>query len=91
MLLTMGLRRTPSLCIIGSPYNLGGLEPVGLRCLHMSSVSVDFLSNCVVLRSVDSVGSLVSFLYDESSRREVFFLFVVHGIENYSGVSLVRW
>jgi hypothetical protein len=73
MLLTMGLRGTPSLCIFGSPYNLGGLEPVGRSCLRLSSVSVDLLSNCMVLHSVDSGGSLVSFLYDESSRREVIF------------------
>jgi hypothetical protein len=73
MLLTMGLRGTPSLCIFGSPYSLGGLELDGLSCLQISSVSLDFLSNFVVLRSVDSVGSLVSLLYAESSRREVIF------------------
>src|SRR5215469_8336982 len=50
----MGLRGTPSLCILGSPYSLGGLEPDGLSCLQISSESVDFLSNFVVLRSVDS-------------------------------------
>jgi hypothetical protein len=68
MLLTMGLRGTSSLCIFGSPYILGGLDPDGLRCLHIFSASVDYLSNFVVLRSVDSVGSLVNLLYAESSR-----------------------
>ena len=38
MLLMMGLRRTTSLCIFRSPYSLGGLEPTGRNCLHMSSV-----------------------------------------------------
>ena len=64
MLLTMGLRGIPSLCIFGSPYSLGGLQPAGRSCLHVSSVRVDFLSTSVVLRSVESVGSLASRLYD---------------------------
>jgi hypothetical protein len=33
MLLTVGLIGTPSLCIFGNPYNLGGLEPDRSRCL----------------------------------------------------------
>jgi len=66
MLLTVGLRGTPSLCIFGSPYSLGGLEPAGRSCLCMSSVRVDFLSNSVVFHSVESVGSLASLLYDGS-------------------------
>jgi hypothetical protein len=75
MSLKMGLRGTPSLCIFGSPYGLGGLEPVGHSCLHISSVRVDFLSSNVVFRSVESVGSLACLLYDGSSRREVIFGF----------------
>ena len=71
MLLTVGLRGTPSLCIFGSPYSLGGLEPAGCSCLHISSVRVNFLSSSVIFRSVESVGSLAGFLYDRSSRKEV--------------------
>ena len=73
MLLTMGLRGTLSLCIFGSPYSLGGLEPAGCSCLHVSSVRVDFLNSSVVFHSVESVGSLATLLYDGSSRREVIF------------------
>ena len=62
MLLTMGLSGTTSLCILGSPYNLGGLEPAGPSCWHVSSVNDDFLSNAMVFRSIEPVGSLVSFL-----------------------------
>ena len=47
MLLTMGLSGTP-LCILGSPYSLGGLEPAGPSCWCVSSVRDDFLSNGVV-------------------------------------------
>ena len=68
ILLTIGLSRTPSLCILGSPYNLGGLEPVVLSCLCVSSVNEDFLSNSVVFRSIAVVGSLASLLYAGSSR-----------------------
>ena len=73
MLLTVGLRGTPSLCIFGSPYSRSGLEPVGHSRLHISSVSVDFLSSSAVLRSVNSVGSLARLLYDGSSSREAIF------------------
>ena len=38
MLLTKGLRGTPSLCIFGSPYGLGGLEPARRICVLISSV-----------------------------------------------------
>jgi hypothetical protein len=69
MLLTVGLSGTPSLCILGSPYILGGLEPAGLSCRCVSSVSEDFLSSNVVFRSIASVGSLASFLYAGSSGR----------------------
>jgi hypothetical protein len=62
MLLTVGLRGNPSLCILGSPYSRGGLDPVGSSCLHISLVSVDILSSSAVLHSVDSVGSLVRLL-----------------------------
>jgi len=48
MLLTMGLRGTPSVCIFGSPNSLVGLEPAGCSCLHVSSVREDFLSSSVV-------------------------------------------
>ena len=62
MLLTVGLSGTPSLCILGSLHNLGGLEPAGPSCRRVSSVIDDFLSNAMVFRSIESVGSLVSFL-----------------------------
>ena len=62
MLLTMGLNGIPSLCILGSPYILGGLEPAGHSCRRVSSVSEDFLSSNVVFRSIASVGSLASCL-----------------------------
>ena len=68
MLLTIGLSGTPSLCILGSPYNLGGLEPVVLSCRRFSSVNEDFLSSSVVFRSIVVVGSLASLLYAGSSR-----------------------
>ena len=61
MLLTMGLSGTP-LCILGSPYNLDGLEQAGPSCRRVSSVIDDFFGNAVVFRSIESVGSLVSFL-----------------------------
>ena len=48
MLLTVGLRGTPSLCILESPYSRGGLQPVGCSCLHISSASVDFLNSSAV-------------------------------------------
>jgi len=60
--LTMGLRGTPSLCIFGRPYNLGDLEPDGRSCLHRSSLSEDFFSSCVVLRSYGVRGVLGQFL-----------------------------
>jgi hypothetical protein len=54
MLLTMmGLNGTPSLCILGSPYILGGLEPAELSCQRVSSVSEDFLSSNVVFVLLD--------------------------------------
>ena len=62
MLLAIGLSGIPSLCILGSLYNLGGLEPAGHICRHVSSGIDDFLSKAVVFRSIESVGSLVSFL-----------------------------
>jgi len=52
MLLTMGLKGTPSLCIFGSPFSLGGLELAWRSCLLISSVRVDFLSSNVVFCSV---------------------------------------
>ena len=61
MLLTMGCRGTPSLCIFGSPYSLGGLEPAWRSCLLISSVRANVLSSSVVFRSVESVGSLAVF------------------------------
>ena len=72
MLLTMGLRGTNSLCIFGSPYSLGGLQPAGRSCLHVSSVRVDFLSSSVVFRSVESVGSVASLLQGGAKRTHVF-------------------
>jgi hypothetical protein len=57
MLLTVDLRGTPSLCIFGSPYSLGGLELAGRSCLHISSVRVDFLNSSVVFHSVELVES----------------------------------
>jgi hypothetical protein len=73
MLLTMILNGTPSLCILGIPYILGGLEPAGFICWRVSSVSEDFLSSSVVFRSIASVGSLAGFRYADSSRRDVIF------------------
>ena len=75
MLLRMGLRGTPSLCIFGIPDSLGGLELAGRSCFLISSVRVDFLSSSMVFRSIKSVGSLASLLYDGDSRREVIFCF----------------
>jgi hypothetical protein len=60
MLLTMGLRGTPYICIWGSPCSLGGLGQEGSSCLLISSVTVDSLGSDVVLRSVVSVESLAS-------------------------------
>ena len=62
MLLTMGLSGMPSLCTLGSLYNVGGLEPAGHSCRRISSVIDDLFSNAVVFRSIVSVGSSVSFL-----------------------------
>jgi hypothetical protein len=62
MLRTMGRSGTPSLCILGSPYSVGGLEPAGLNCQRVLSVSEALLSNHIVFRSIASVGSLVNFL-----------------------------
>ena len=73
MLLTMGLNGIPSLFILGSLHILGGLEPAGHSCRHASSVNEDFFSSNVVYRSIASVGSLASFLYTGSSRREEIF------------------
>ena len=56
-----GSQRSPSFCIFGRPYELGGLE-TGRSCLHISFVRVDFLSSSVFFRSVESVGSVASFL-----------------------------
>jgi len=39
LLLTVDLRGTLSLCILGSPYSLGDLEQAGRGCLQISSVS----------------------------------------------------
>jgi len=41
MLLTMGLSGMPSLCILGRPYNVGGLEPAGHSCRHVSSIRIN--------------------------------------------------
>ena len=70
MLFTVGLSGTLSLCILGSPYNLGGLELAGHSCRRISSFSEDFLSNNVVFHSTASVGSFFSLIYDGSSRRD---------------------
>ena len=48
MLLTVGLRGTPFLCILGSLCSLRGLEPAGRSCLHKYSVSVGFLKQYCV-------------------------------------------
>jgi hypothetical protein len=60
ILLTIGLKGTPSSWILGSPYFLGGLEPVGRSCLQVSSVSAKFLSNELFF-FVESVGSFLVF------------------------------
>ena len=46
MLLKMGLSGMPSLCTLGSPYNVGGLEPAGHSCRRVSSVIDDFFQQC---------------------------------------------
>ena len=68
-----GSSGTPSLCILGSPYSLGGLKPAGQSCRRVSSVSEDFFSSSMVFRSIESVGSFVIVLYAGSSRREEIF------------------
>jgi hypothetical protein len=62
MLLKMGLSGTPSLCIFGRPYNRGALEPEGCACLRRSSGSEEFFRSFMVFRSMESVGSLSSYL-----------------------------
>jgi hypothetical protein len=39
VVLMLGLRGTPALCILESPYSLGGLKPYGCICLATSSGS----------------------------------------------------
>ena len=56
ILLTMGRSGTPSLCILGNPYSLGGLEPDGASCRLVSSVIGHLLSSRVVFRSIAAVG-----------------------------------
>ena len=46
MLLTVGLSGTFSLCILGSPYNVGGLEPAGHSYRRVSSVIDAFFQQC---------------------------------------------
>ena len=62
MLFMMGVKGIPSLWILGNPYSLGGLVPVGFKRLKMSSGRFAFLSRSVVFCSTASVGFLVSFL-----------------------------
>jgi len=57
-----GSQRNTFFVYFGRPYNLGDLALDGRSCLCRSSLSEDFFSSCVVLRSMESVGSLVSFL-----------------------------
>ena len=40
MLLIMDVRGTPSLCIFGSPYSLGSLDPAGRSCLLVSKFEI---------------------------------------------------
>ena len=63
ILLTMCRSGTPSLCILGNPYSLSGLEPDGAGSRLVSSVIEHFLSSRVVFRSIAAVGSFFSFLY----------------------------
>jgi hypothetical protein len=71
-LLILGLRET-SLCILGSPYSLGGLVPPGaVVCKPFLGVGGSFFfSNSVGFSFVASVGSLASLLLDGYSRREL--------------------
>ena len=76
MLLTMGLSGTPSLCILGSLYNLGGLEPAGPSCPFTSLFFQLFLPHFLLCSSYHSTLFYVftiSFLFTYSSL--VLFLF----------------
>ena len=63
---TMGLTRVCGLCILGSPYILGGHEPVGLILLYMllgiSVLLCNLSSVQPILASCVMVGSFSSFL-----------------------------
>jgi hypothetical protein len=69
MLFTTGLRGTPSLRILESPYSLEGLVHAGRSSLQTFSAGVYLLRKSVVLRSTVSVGSLANLSLTGSRRR----------------------
>ena len=54
-------------------------------------LSVIFFSNVVISYSIESVGSLVSFLYAGVLKKGRNLLYVVCGVKYYCGVSFVYW
>jgi len=66
-MLMIGLRRNPTLWILGRPYNLGGFESYGCSNSVTYSGSKDPLMRRTVFCSADCVGSLDNFLYTGSS------------------------
>jgi hypothetical protein len=85
-LLTVGLRGTPCLCTLGSPYSLGGLEPDGRSCLLISSVSVGFLVVVwffVVSIKWDPGECSVGWIFKKGCD-----LFVFDSVENHSCIAL---
>ena len=89
MLLTVGLRGTPSLCVLGSLYSLRGLEPAGHSCLHKSFVSVDFLSSIVVFGFCPLGGIPGQPFIGWILKKGGDLLFVVHSVENHSAITFV--
>ena len=69
MLFTTGLRGTPSVWILESPYSLEGLVHAGRCRLRTFSAGVYFLRKRVGLLSTVSVGSLANLSLDGSQRR----------------------
>ena len=69
MFFTAGLRGSPSVWILESPYSLAGLVHAGRSRLRTFSAVVYFLRKRVVLRWTVSVGSLANLSLDGSRRR----------------------
>jgi hypothetical protein len=55
IVLTMGRRGTPSLWILGSPYSLGGLEPLGI-------IAVDIVFNLMSNQNIIMDYHLIAYL-----------------------------